>query len=288
MPSHIYIRTGNYNQGIKVNEASINGYNTYLSLFADVQNNAFLYQMHNLHLQAACAMMNPNYAFSMQTAQALLKTVDTAALSMQQPFGNAIQYIYSTPVFVNVRYGKWEKIIATQEVAPAHAYANVLLQWAKGLAYANSGNFSLAKERLATMQKAMKSTDLEVVMEPFNAAISPSRVAEKILEGTIALKQGDKRTAINFFKKAVQLEDDLIYSEPRDWLLPSRHYLADALIKARDFVNAKKILQEELAQNPHNFFSLFAMRTILPSTAYEKAFKSAYKNSDLGFPALIY
>ena len=56
MPSHIYIRTGNYEKGIIVNDMSIGGYNKYLQLAPDVVNNAFLYLIHNVHMKVACAM----------------------------------------------------------------------------------------------------------------------------------------------------------------------------------------------------------------------------------------
>ena len=46
MPSHIYIRTGNYTEGITVNEMSVKGYTNYLSLYPDVQNNVQIGRAH--------------------------------------------------------------------------------------------------------------------------------------------------------------------------------------------------------------------------------------------------
>ena len=70
MPSHIYIRSGFYDKGIQVNELAIKGYQEYLSLFPEVVNNAPLYLIHNLHMQAACAMMGAGYDFSAKSAAA--------------------------------------------------------------------------------------------------------------------------------------------------------------------------------------------------------------------------
>ena len=93
MPSHIYIRSGNYKQGIKVNEMSVKGYSNYLALYPEVQNNAPLYLIHNLHMQSACAMMRANYKYSNKTAAECSHSFDTSFLSLPQPMGNFVQYV---------------------------------------------------------------------------------------------------------------------------------------------------------------------------------------------------
>ncbi len=101
--------------------------------------------------------------------------------------------------------------------------------------------------------------------------------------------------AIAFYQSAVVLEDALIYTEPRDWLIPTRHYLAKALIKKNQLAAAEKILKEDLAQNPANFYALHALQDVLNRhgkqeeyNAAAKLFKSVYIETDLAFPALIY
>lgn len=55
MPSHIYIRTGDYQRGIKDNDAAVSGYDIYLKQYAQVKNGAALYQAHNMHMKINCA-----------------------------------------------------------------------------------------------------------------------------------------------------------------------------------------------------------------------------------------
>ena len=62
MPSHIYIRTGDYAKGVKVNEAAVKNYDDYKKLFPLVVNNAFLYDYHNRHMQAACSINTDDYS----------------------------------------------------------------------------------------------------------------------------------------------------------------------------------------------------------------------------------
>ncbi|HMJ45757.1 MAG TPA: hypothetical protein VK498_00410 [Ferruginibacter sp.] len=295
MPSHIYIRTGNYSKGIAVNEASIAGYNAYLHLFSEVQNNAPLYLIHNLHMQTACAMMKPGYGYSIKSAMETSNSFDTSFLSLPQPIANFIQYVYMSPQFVQVRYGKWENILSSADINPSYIYANVLSHWAKGMALANTNKLSKARERLDKMRDAMKAPDLAIVMLPFNAAIAPSKVAEKILEGTIAQKQYRLDDACRYFREAVRLEDSLIYTEPRDWLLPTRQYLANAYLLQKNYKEAKKTLEEDLLINPNNFFALYGLKMALKglkmkkeAAIIEKVFSQAYINADLKSAALIY
>ena len=62
MPSHIFIRTGYYKKGEAVNEKAVKSYYDYLNKYAPVVNNAPLYLIHNLHMQATCANMDGKFA----------------------------------------------------------------------------------------------------------------------------------------------------------------------------------------------------------------------------------
>jgi tetratricopeptide (TPR) repeat protein len=295
MPSHIYIRTGNYEKGITVNDMSVNGYNQYLDLYPDVGNNAFLYLVHNYHMKATCALMQPHYKKSIAAATEAAHSFDSSYLSLPQPLGNYMQYVYLIPQMANVRYGKWEEVLKFPEPSSSYRFASLLNSWAKGLAYANTGKLTGAKKELALMNQLLSHPDLQVRMEPFNTPAEQAAVACKILEGMIAQQENDLEKAIIFFTEAVFAEDQLIYTEPRDWLIPARHWLANALIKKKEFANAKKILLEDLAINPHNFNALSGMEFITSKEGngsvqsnYRKQLQAAFQKSDLPAALLIY
>ena len=262
MPSHIYIRTGSYHIGINVNDMSINGYNKYLALYPDVVNSNFLYLIHNLHLKTACAMMLPDYAFSLKAANECVASIDTSFLSLPQPLGNMVQYIYTVPVMVQVQYAKWDALLAGPDYPTRLAFANAFSTWGKGLAYANTGKLPEAKNQLNKLVKVLQHPDLYVANPPFNKPVDQMGIGEKILEGTIAQKENNLPAAISFFKQAVVLEDSLIYGEPRDWLLPSRQFLANAYILSGNLIAAEKTLKEDLVINPHSYHSLAAMKKV--------------------------
>jgi hypothetical protein len=288
MPSHIYIRNGKYTEGIKVNEMSVTGYNNYLNLYPDVQNSASLYLIHNLHMQTNCAMMKANYNYSNKSAIACSKSFDTALLSMPAPLGTYIQYLYMTPFINDVRFGKWDDVLHAAPVSEQYVYAATLWHWARGMAWARKNNLKEASAELKSMQDKINAPDMQIVMQPFNTPSSAAKVAEKILEGVIAEQQNNLTGAIAFFKEAVNKEDALIYNEPRDWLLPSREYLGDALMKSNNAANAEIIFKADLKENPNNHWALYGLYKALTALKknteagkVKKQFDKAFDGADI-------
>ena len=258
MPSHIYIRTGNYSQGTAVNEEAVKGYQRYLALYPDVANNSPLYLIHNIHMQTANAMMMGNYAYSIRSAVDAQKSFDSSFNSFPAPMGNFVQYVYMSPVFVMVRYGKWKDILDHPAVPDNYVYANAIWHWARGLAFADAGNMPAAKKELGLLREKMKHPDMAVVFTPFNSPLSAAKVAENILMGRLAEKNHDLKNAVRYFETAVKDEDSLIYNEPRDWLLPAREYLGNVLLNTNP-AQAEKIFREDLQQSPNNIWSAFGL-----------------------------
>jgi len=256
MPSHIYIRSGYYKEGMKVNEMSIKGYNDYLSVYPEVANNAPLYLIHNLHMQTACAMLGSGYSYSSKTATACRESFDTSFMSIPAPLGGYIQYVYMVPVINEVRFGKWDKILDAPSIPESYIYANVLSHWARGIAFARKKNVEAAKKELAIVKENVNKPDMLVVMQPFNSPADAAKVAVKLLEGIIAEQENDLPTAVKLFTAAVIYEAALIYNEPRDWILPARPYLGSALLKGGLFSKAENVFKEDLKENPNNHWSL--------------------------------
>ena len=52
----------------------------------------------------------------------------------------------------------------------------------------------------------------------------------------------------------------MLYGEPRDWLLPARHYLTAVLLQSRQYKAAEKVCKEDLFVNPNNAWSLLGLK----------------------------
>ena len=105
----------------------------------------------------------------------------------------------------------------------------------------------------------MEDTTLAIPLSPFSSAVEGAMVAEGILSGTIALKEKNYKEAISEFQIAVDAEENMVYNEPRDWLLNPKHYLGNAYIKAGNFIEAKKVLEKDLKNNHENGWALFGL-----------------------------
>ena len=288
MPSHIYIRNGKYTAGEKVNEMSVKGYNNYLSAYPEVQNNAPLYLIHNLHMQTTCAMMKANYAYANKAAVACRQSFDTSFLSMPAPFGTYGQYLHMTPILNDVRFAKWDVILNSEQVPDNYVYASVLWHWARGMAFAGKNKTREAAAELKIMQDKITAPDMLVVMQPFNAPEAAAKVAEKILVASIAIRDNNFTKATALLTEAVTAEDAMIYNEPKDWLLPAREYLGYALLKAGNAARAEKIFKEDLLDNPDNHWTLFGLYQALQqqkkmqeATAVKKHFDKAFEGADI-------
>ncbi len=288
MPSHIYLRTGYYSKGVAVNEAAVKSYKNYLTLYDPVAGNDFLYIIHNLHMQTNSAMMEGNAAKSLQSANETVSSIPKDYLDMAAPVGNYIQYIYMTPVLVQVRFGKWDQLLAIPQPDKAQAYSTVLYHFGRGMAFAQLGKAKDAKQELENLSLAMKDSSLLMPMAPFSPAIDGAIIAENLLRGSIALAEKKYDEAINAYTIAVTTEDNMVYNEPRDWLLNPKHYLGNAYLKAEKFDEAKDVFQKDLNNNNENGWALFGLYQALRGENKKNEagkvlarFKKAFANAEI-------
>lgn len=271
MSSHIYIRTGDYQRGIKVNETALNGYNSYLKSYAPVANGLGLYELHNIHMKSNNAQMAGNYKIAMEaTLSVQKKIVESGYLAAPGPDGNFIQYIYSSPILTNVRFGKWDEVLNTPK-ADTLIYASVLRHFARGLAYSSKGNMFKAKAELKLMSALMKNSTLKLNLDNFSNAYDGAQVGKYILMGMIAENQKQHAEAIKYLEQAVTAEDHLVYNEPRDWPIPARQYLGYALINAGQASKAITVFNRDLQINPKNGWSLTGLTLAYRKTGNQPA-----------------
>ncbi len=261
MPSHIYIRTGNYSKGIDVNVSALKGYDTYRSLYQPADGNPFLYLYHNTHMMAACAIMNGNSKVAMNSSNKCHDDIPADLFTMAPPFNEMIQYIYATPIFAMVRYGRWDDLIALNVPDTLHFY-KILANFGKGIAQARKGNINEARANYASMSAIMEQ-DTVLKVRAFNTAYDAAIVAKLMLEGIIAEQDGQLDKAEVALKKAAVAEENMVYNEPKDWLLPPLQYLGQVQLKQSKFKDAEESFRKDLSFNPNNVWSLKGLNMAL-------------------------
>jgi hypothetical protein len=98
-----------------------------------------------------------------------------------------------------------------------------------------------------------------------------------ILDGELALANGDPSAAIARFEEAAKIEDSLMYDEPEPLPFAARHWLGAALLEAKRWDDAERVYREELVDHPHNGWSLVGLQQALAG----KGQKSADVDADL-------
>lgn len=295
MPSHIYLRTGQFNKGIIVNENAISSYKRSIPLYAPVTGNDFLYIIHNAHMQTNQAMLAGKKAYSVQSAIETVNSIAKDYLAIPGSLGNYIQYIYMTPVLVDIRFGRWNELLARPKPEATLVYGSVLYHFGRGMAFTSTGRQTEAKAELGELRQLMKDSVLQMPFNPFSPAIDGATVAENLLAGTISLQEKNYADAVQLFTKAVITEENMVYNEPRDWLLNPRQYLGNALLKAGKLQEASDVFRRDLLVNKENGWSLYGLyQVLLAEKKKEDAakmlvrYKKAFEKADVSINAAVY
>ena len=163
------------------------------------------------------------------------------------------------------------------------------------MAFSAKSRISEANQELAAMKILMTDTNLAIPLTPFSAAIEGAIVASKLLSGTIALKSGRTNDAIIDFTEAVNVEQKMIYNEPRDWLLNPKHWLGKAYLFANDGSNAEKTFKADLQTNNDNGWALYGLnKALMIQKKYNEAapvltrYKKAFSKADINILSPVY
>jgi tetratricopeptide (TPR) repeat protein len=263
MPSHIYLRTGQYDRGVTVNENAVNSYKRSIPLYAPVTGADFLYLIHNLHMQTNNSMLAGRSVYSVKSAEETMNSIPKDYLGIPGALGNYVQYIYMTPVLVDIRFNRAKELLARPQPENTQVYANILYHFGKGMAYTNMSKDKEAMQELEEMRRLMKDSSLLIPFTPFSPAIDGAIIAEQILAGMIAVKDAKYDVAIKAFTKAVTTEENMVYNEPRDWLLNPKHYLGYAYLESKRFSEAEKIFRKDLQNNNDNIWAMSGLYSSL-------------------------
>jgi tetratricopeptide (TPR) repeat protein len=206
-----------------------------------------------------------------------------------------MQYIHAAPLFVQIRFGKWDEIL--QEAAPAatHVYSSVLYHFARSIAYAKKKNSEAASVELDAMREFMKDSSLALPMTPFSAPSVGADVAHMLLLGIIHEEKDQLDGAIRYYKKADSIEVNMVYNEPRDWLLSPKHFLGNAYLKNSQWKAAENVFLQDLDYNNENGWSLLGLyqsyikaKKTAEATKAMVRHKAAFAKADIKISSAVY
>jgi tetratricopeptide (TPR) repeat protein len=125
-----------------------------------------------------------------------------------------------------------------------------------------------------------------------NAAKKVVEIPRLILAGEIEFSAGRQDEGLALVAQAVAIEDELVYDEPPDWMMPVRHPYGAMLLEAGRWTDAEKAFREDLKQYPENGWSLFGLGRALREQGHADEadrvaaqFEKAWEHADVAIHA---
>jgi len=271
MPAHIYIRTGDYAAAVKTNQEAAAVDRAYIESSGVQGIYPMMYYSHNLHFIAMCSAMTGDYAESRKAAEMLAAHVEPAVKDMPP-----LEGFMTIPMAVNVRFHKWDAILAMKPPDAEMKTTVGFWHFAHGMALAGKGRVGEAEAEYKIVADAEKATppDAIFVMPVNNKTKDILKIAENVLGAQVALAKKDNAAAVSMLREAIAVQDTLKYDEPQDWFYPVRESLGGVLLMSGDAKGAEQVFREDLAINLRNPRSLFGLH---------RALKAQDRNSDAWF-----
>jgi tetratricopeptide (TPR) repeat protein len=285
MPSHIYIRTGNYDGARANNAAAASVDEAYIRTTGAQGVYPLMYYSHNLHFEAIAASMQGRCADAEQSAQRLAGNVGPAVKEMPM-----LEAFLGIPLAIEVRCARWDTLLNMNEPAAQTSVLKAFWLYSRGSALAARGKVAEAEtleKKLRVLEQATPRND--IFMPPVeNRTWQIFHIADDLLAARIAAAKGDKAAAIERLRYAVANQDQLKYDEPADWYYPVRESLGGMLLRTGDTKGAEQVFRDDLEKNPRNPRSLFGLTEALTREGrnYEaswvkKQFETAWQGADV-------
>lgn len=250
MPAHIYIRMGDFERAARANELAVKADERFFRRTSDKGTYRMGYYTHNLQFLAFARAAQGNYAEAKRAADKLLAIVkpDVAQDQMLESFSQ-------TALLVQLRFHRWDEVLKAPAPDPKMLLSKAFWHYGRALALAAKGMGGEAAEEQRAFEAVRKEVPAKA-MPGNNTTDKVLGVAAAVLDARLA---NDPDTAIAHWRKAVELEDGLVYGEPPDWYYPVRESSGATLLRAGQAAEAEQVFREDLKRNRRNGRSLFGL-----------------------------
>jgi tetratricopeptide (TPR) repeat protein len=202
-----------------------------------------------------------------------------------------LQHWSSRPLQMQVRFGRWDDILATPAPPDSRPHGLALWHYAQGRALAARGEVAAARDELDALRRIGESSELADVRMEFNQSLDLLAVAAHALAGYVEVAAGNLDRAVAELQEAVRREDMLLYGEPPEWSVPTREDLGRVLLMAGRPAEAERVFREDLERFAANGWSLFGLAEALDAqgraseaAAQRAAFEQVWASADISLP----
>jgi tetratricopeptide (TPR) repeat protein len=199
----------------------------------------------------------------------------------------ALEEFAPTTLFTYVRFGKWDEIFTVPKPPADLIYTTIVWHYARGLAFAATKRSDEARQEEKALARLVASIPEDRIMGGSKVR-DLAKIAELVVAGEIAARQGQFERAIDHLKAAAEIEDRLRYYEPPLWHIPVRHSLGAVLLQAGRPADAEQVYRTDLMHHPHNGWSLFGLKESLAAQqkqaqvkTVDQEFQQAWARADV-------
>lgn len=270
MPGHIYVLCGAYEKARLASEKADRANDLYLA-YADEPTYYLLGCCHDLHLMMFTCMLSGQYRPALWAADKVrgLVTREVVSLPERPKLTQTVEGYHAMKSHVLVRFGRWREIIDEADVEEPGLYVltAAMQHYAKGVAHATLRNFAQAERERERFHQHLEriAPERRFLSNPARASLA---VGAALLDGELAYHQGRHDEAYSHLRLAVELDDNLSYTEPWAWMHPPRHALAALLLDQGHAREAEQVYRDDLglsgtvqrcAQHPDNVWLLHGL-----------------------------
>ncbi len=290
MPGHIYLRVGEYEKAIDINErsqivdlqfAEIWGDNNF-PMIGTYPLSHKIHAPHALDFVRYANMLQGNYEKAYEAASENAGNV--------LPGANRGLKTLAHEWVTDKVFGKWDKIHADNAENSQHDSPYLKGMWAyvMGSAHVAMGHMEPAQAQLAIIREQIQADEVDEQGVGPTPASHVLNLAMHALMGEIEEANGNLDGAIMHYGHAIDFQDNLNYTEPPDWSQSMRLYQGAALIKAGRAEEAEAVYREDLEwnqQNPWSTFGLYqavgAQGKVQEAIVIKRQFDSWWRNADV-------
>jgi tetratricopeptide (TPR) repeat protein len=287
MPAHIYLRLGLYDKAAEHNHRAVAVDHEYLAHRPLTGIYPVGYAPHNVHFLWSALTMEGRSREALRAAHDLHRLVSWEQARTEP----ALEEFTPTLPFALVRFGRWDEMLACPKPPEELIYTTAIWRYARGVALAATGRFEEAQrehEALAgSVRRLPEGQTIGVV-----PVLDLAKVAERVLAGEIAARQGRLGLAVKALEEAVVLEDAVRYYEPPLWHVPARHSLGAVLLEAGRAMDAERVYRQDLRRHPRSGWALIGLEQSLKAqqreeeaAAVQKEFEQAWARADIALSA---
>ena len=246
MPAHTFFHAGRYEDAAVVNAKAIEADTKWLVAGGDPRPPADasfrlpMYYAHNLSFGLAGALMSGDGELALRYADHATKAYPASAPAQRSDPTPRTYVAFA-------RYAP-DRMLALAPSSRLDAQFGLYRAYGRGEALLPKGDASGARRELAELREV-------------NSDRTEKKVAIAVLEGRLAMAEGNARQAARVFADAAKMQETEFagYMDPPQWWYPVRRSVAAAWLKAGDFAKAEAEATASLKAWKHDPLALWVL-----------------------------